>query len=90
MNIIAEVQKVFPNKKLFAFLGGLHMKGKQDGKEISTFSEAEISELVSQLKKTGIKMVYTGHCTGNPAMELLEKYLSDQLKALKTGLVIEI
>lgn len=87
-NIIREVQEKLPEKKAYAFLGGLHMKGKQDGIEICTFSEEEIEKLAAYLKEAGLEYLYTGHCTGEPAMRLLEKYMGDQIKRLHTGKVI--
>lgn len=87
-NILDEVQKAFPNKKVLAFLGGLHMKGKEQGKEICTFSEIEIQELVQYLKNIGIAHIYTGHCTGTLGLELLKRYGGNLVQELTTGKVI--
>ena len=84
-NIVREVQEAFPGKKVYAYLGGLHMKGKQDGKEISTFSKEEIEALVDYLKMYGVEYLYTGHCTGKPAFEMLKTYGGKMVQELTTG-----
>lgn len=89
-NILEEVKAVFPEKKLYAFLGGLHMKGTKDGQEICTFSEAEIEEIATYLETVGLEYLYTGHCTGQPGYELLSKYLGVKLRRLSTGVEIEL
>ncbi len=89
-NILEEVKAVFPEKKLYAFLGGLHMKGTKDGQVICTFSEEEIQEIAAYLEVAGLEYLYTGHCTGQPGYELLLKYMGDKLKRLSTGATIEL
>jgi 7,8-dihydropterin-6-yl-methyl-4-(beta-D-ribofuranosyl)aminobenzene 5'-phosphate synthase len=34
-------------------------------------------------------MIYTGHCTGNPAYKILKKELGEKLHYFNTGMVIE-
>lgn len=89
-NIIQEVSEALPEKDIYAFIGGLHMKAKKDGKEISAFSEEEIRELSKELEQLGLQILYTGHCTGKPAMEFLKKYMGKRVKELYTGLTVEI
>ncbi len=89
-NIIREVLEVLPDRKVYAFVGGLHMKDKKDGKEASLFTEEEIEELSKELKQLGLEHLYTGHCTGKPAMELFKKYMGKGVKELYTGLCIEL
>lgn len=72
-NIIHEVKSALPDKKIHAFLGGLHMKGMKDGVEYCTFSEMEIEEIAEFLKAEGVEYIYTGHCTGCVGAGLLEK-----------------
>ncbi len=90
ITIIREVLEVFPEEKVYAFIGGLHMKGKKDGQEISTFTEEEIKGLTEELKQFGLPVLYTGHCTGKPAVELLKKYMGDQVKELYSGLQVSL
>lgn len=90
-SIIREVNAVFPDKAVYAFIGGLHMKGKKnDGTEICAFSEKEIQDIAEYIQDKGIQRVYTGHCTGLQGFETLKKYLGDKLQYLGTGMRIEI
>ena len=82
-NIIREVMKALPDKNVYAFIGGLHMKGGE-------FSEEEIHTLCEELKKLELNILYTGHCTGEPAMEMLRKYMGQQIKELYTGFTVEL
>ena len=89
-NIVREVQDAFPGRKVYAYLGGLHMKGKQDGKEICSFSLSEVETLVEFLEESGVKYLYTGHCTGSVALELLRIYGGEMVQTLTTGQRIEL
>lgn len=89
-NILREVQVCLPDKEIYAFFGGLHMKGMKNGEEICAFSEEEVRELAKEVKEQGLRRLYTGHCTGGPGYLLLEKYLPEMLGKLSTGAVIEI
>ena len=62
------------DKKVRAFFGGLHMKGKSGDKEICTFSESEIESIVKYLRDNNVERLYTGHCTGMVGYELIKKY----------------
>ncbi len=90
-NIVEEVKSALPGQKIYAFVGGLHMKGRKDGEEICTFSEEEVQALADCIRDAGIEVLITGHCTGEPAIALLEKYLVEgQLMHLCTGTVYEL
>ena len=41
------------------------------------------------IRATGIERVYTGHCTGTKAFQILKEELGDQVEQLSTGLVME-
>lgn len=84
-NIMEEVKAVFPEKSIYAFCGGLHMKGTKNGTEICTFSKEEVKEIADYLKQEGIQKLYTGHCTGAPGLELLKEFLGEQVEDLFTG-----
>lgn len=88
LTILKEVQAYLPDKELYAFFGGLHMKGVRDGEEICTFSEEEIQKLADAVHSMGLKKIYTGHCTGAPGYELLKKYLPSVVNAMATGSTI--
>ena len=79
-NIIREVMEGFPGRKPLALIGGFHLFNKP--KEF-------VQRLASEISKTGVQMVYTGHCTGERAFGTLKEVLGGRAVQLKTGLVIE-
>ena len=90
-NIVEEVKQALPGQKIYAFVGGLHMKGRKSGEEICTFTEEEVKMLADCIRDAGIEVLITGHCTGEPGYELLGKYLKEgQLMRLCTGTVYEL
>lgn len=78
-NIVEEVKAALPGKKIAAYIGGLHMKGKLGDKEICTYTREEIKELADYIKAEGIECLYTGHCTGQPAHEMLKEELGETI-----------
>lgn len=78
--IIREVQETFPDKKLYALVGGFHL---------FKTPEKVVRELAERIKATGIQRIYTGHCTGKRAYGVLKEELGDGAAQLKTGLVME-
>ena len=91
VNIIEEVKEYFVNdKKILAFVGGLHMKGKSGDKEICTFSRNEIELMVKYLNNSGIEKLYTGHCTGMVGYELIKEYMADKVEYIHTGKEIQL
>lgn len=79
--IISETQKSYPNKKIYALIGGFHLYKA---------SEDQVKALADRIKKTGIEKIYTGHCTGEKAFDILKRELGDRAEQLYSGLVIEI
>lgn len=80
-NIIDEVREAFPEEKIVAYIGGLHLYRSD---------EKAVLSLADTIKKLGIEKIYTGHCTGDKAFALLKRELGDSLVQLKSGLAIEI
>lgn len=80
VNIINEVQKAFPEKKVHALIGGFHIFKRP---------ETEIRELAGKIKETGISYVCTGHCSGQRGYDILHEELGDMVHQLKVGLVQE-
>lgn len=80
-NIISEVQNVLPGKLVYAFIGGLHMKG-------TTFSKEEIQEIAILARKAGMRLLYTGHCTGEEAYKILKEADQSLIQQLTSGIEI--
>ncbi|MCD7753251.1 MAG: MBL fold metallo-hydrolase [Clostridiales bacterium] len=89
-NIIREARAACGGKRVCAYVGGLHMKGKRDGREICAFSDAEVELLCDALRREGVRQIYTGHCTGAPGLEALRSRLGDRVYRLSTGLRFEL
>ena len=79
-NIIREVGKTFPGKRLLALVGGFHLFRRTDG---------EVRALARRIRDTGVGAVYTGHCTGTRALEVLAEELGSLVHPFHTGLVME-
>lgn len=76
-NIIRDVQNTWPDQQIEAYIGGLHLFRSSD---------EEVYAFAKRVKETGIKRIYTGHCTGERAMEILKEELGDVIQELYTGL----
>ncbi|MDD5926679.1 MAG: MBL fold metallo-hydrolase [Firmicutes bacterium] len=79
-NIIREVQEALPGKKIKAIVGGFHLYTRKAN---------EVRELARSIKATGIEQVYTGHCTGHKAFDILKDELGDMVHSLSCGLVMD-
>lgn len=79
-NIIREVAAAFPDKKVYALIGGFHIFKRP---------EAEIRKLAQEIKETGIAYVCTGHCSRERGYQILKEELGDIMHQLKVGLVME-
>lgn len=82
-NIVSEIRNVFTEKAIYAFVGGLHMKGGE-------FSEEEIKTIIEYLRSEGIQYLYTGHCTGERAFSILKQAGGTMVQELVTGKIIEM
>ena len=80
-HIIREIGEVFPGKKIFALIGGFHLY---------LSPEREVLRLAEEIKATGIEEIYTGHCTGEKAFDVLHQVLGDKAHQIYTGMEIEI
>ena len=80
-NIIREVSETFPGKRIYALLGGFHLFKTTDD---------EVCEFAERVRATGIEKIYTGHCTGQRALEILEEKLGDCVQQIYTGMEIEL
>lgn len=80
-NIICEVARTFPDKKIYAIVGGFHLHRS---------SRQEVLALAERIRETGIEKVVTGHCTGDEAYLVLKEVLGDCLEQLYTGYELKI
>ena len=83
-NIAAHIAKTFPGKPIAALFGGFHMMGAT-GTDSINCSPEYVRSVADQFKRLDIGCIYTGHCTGMPAFELLQTELGERLRYMKTG-----
>ncbi len=79
-NIINEISNTFPNKKVYAMIGGFHLYNK---------TEEEVKDFANKINETGIEYICTGHCTKEKAYDILKDQLGDKLHQLHVGLEME-
>ena len=83
-NIAEHIARAFPGKTIAALLGGFHMMGAT-GTDSINCSADYVKSVADRLKALDIGHIYTGHCTGMPAFDLLKEQLGDRLAYMKTG-----
>ncbi len=84
-NILREAREAL-GKPVYAYVGGLHLKGRRDGQEVCALTPAEMEELCGAFLRENVRHIYTGHCTGEPGLEQLRQGLGERVYRLTTGL----
>jgi len=79
--VVDEALKVFPGEHIAAYIGGLHL---------FRMSEREVLSVADKLEACKIDRIYTGHCTGQKAFELLQARFGDRISQFKCGMEIEL
>lgn len=87
--IAAGVLRAFPGQKLRAVVGGFHLMGAQGTSSLAR-SREEVEEICRNLVDLGVEEVYTGHCTGDPGFALLQEFLGDRVRYIRTGDSVEL
>lgn len=80
-NIIREVMETYPGQKVKAIVGGFHLFGRPS---------TDVRALARRIRDTGVEAVYTGHCTGEGAFQILREELGQTVHPLSVGTVIEV
>lgn len=83
-NVVKEVEDFFGVSRIYAYVGGLHLNRKENGKVFCRLSEKELIVL-SEWIQQHIDILYTGHCTGEIALEYLKKMLPKTISEIYTG-----
>ena len=79
-NIIREIRATLPDKKIHALIGGLHLYRSSD---------EDVRALAGRIRDVGIKKIYTGHCTGERAVRILQEELGDCVETFYTGMRLD-
>ena len=88
VNIVRSVLEQLPGKRVYAVVGGLHMQGK--GAAGMNCTPEYVGAVAEALRELGVEQLWTGHCTGGPALELLQDRFGAGCRALTTGQVLEL
>ena len=80
-NIVKEIEATFPGKKIYAILGGFHLFRYKD-EVVRAFAE--------RLRELDVQKIYTGHCTGNRAFEIVHEVLGDRAEQMHAGMTVEL
>lgn len=80
LNMIEAAHQAFPQKPIRAVIGGFHLR-QEDAASVRRIGEA--------MADMELPAVYTGHCTGEESMKVLEEVLGEKLHRLFTGLALE-
>ena len=70
-------------------MSGLHHKRSDvnlAGIHLYRSKDREVEELAENIKRTGIRRICTGHCTGERGMEILKEKLGDQAVQMYAGM----
>ena len=85
LNIVATVQKVIPQKKIHCVYGGFHLIDSKGYVEAE--STEELTSIANQLTNLLPKArFYTGHCTGEKAIDVLSKKMKKKLEPFYVGM----
>lgn len=82
--VIEEAQRAFPGERIAAVIGGFHLMGS-DGADTMAETREDITSLAERLRQLGDFMIYTGHCTGMPAFDILKQELGNRIVYFSTG-----
>lgn len=83
LNIIRSCKKVTGISDIATYIGGLHLL---DDSESENSLQTLVSEILKQYPNLSL---YTGHCTGSHAKDVLQKALKNQFHTFCTGEMIE-
>lgn len=89
LNIAATVQTVIPSKEIHCLYGGFHLIDGKDYVKVETTEELNsIADELTNLLPTA--KFYTGHCTGENAIEVLTNKMEEKLDSFYVGMEVTI
>ena len=84
LNMIETAIELFPNTRIKAVVGGFHLVGLPLFNSIGG-TKKDIEAIGETMLTYPIDKLYTGHCTGMKAYEILKGVLGDYLEYFPTG-----
>jgi len=89
LNMVDASSARFEGQPILAVIGGFHLGGVP-GKNLYVESDESVRRVGEGLLARGVRMTWTGHCTGERAGRILRKVMGDRVALLRTGLVIDL
>ena len=75
-NILGDVEEMLNRHDFFAYVGGLHLYKMTD---------EELYALCDEIRNTSVEHIFTGHCTGEHAMNILKAELGERIEQFSSG-----
>lgn len=75
-NILADIYNMLGRDDVYAYVGGLHLY---------KLTDEELDALCEEIRHTPIKRIFTGHCTGDHAFQILKEKLEDRIEQFSSG-----
>lgn len=87
--IVRGIKERFPGQKVRALVGGFHLMGATGTHSLGVAPGIVKNLAHWLLDELEVGELYTGHCTGFPAFELLQDEAGDRLHHLTSGMTME-
>ena len=75
-NILEDVAEMLGREDVCAYVGGLHLYH---------FTDEQLLELCNEIRSRGVAPIFTGHCTGDHALQILKQQLGDRIVQFSSG-----
>lgn len=89
LNLIDAARAQFPRVPIKAVFGGFHLIGLPFFNSMAA-SRAEVRDIGWRVLEKVDGTVYSGHCTGQKAFDVLAGVMGDKLKAFPTGSIVVV
>ena len=75
-NILEDIRQLLGRSDILAYVGGLHLYKMTD---------EELDALCGEIRRTSVRHIFTGHCTGDHAFRFLKEKFGDRMEQFSTG-----
>lgn len=88
LNMTNAALKKYPQYSVKAIFGGFHLAIPGTGKMAE--SQETVTKIAEIFQKLPVEKIYTGHCTGKEAFDVLKSVLKTKLEPFRTGSIFQI
>lgn len=89
LNMVEAVRRDFPGSPMKAVFGGFHLV-MLPSLNFMAGSKAEVRRIGSRMAGYPLERVYTGHCTGSHAFQVLRDAMGKKLEYIATGRTVTV